>query len=100
MVSSLLITASVCAMDLAGACGRGTSAPEIPTSLSTESPTAIPTSEPTHTHTPAAIIGPNEAWEHYDAAIRIEPGIPLAFYVRVNALSRVGPVPAGVTGLR
>ena len=98
MVSRLLITASVCAMVLAEACGRETPAPERPTSRSTESPTAIPTSEPTHT--PAAIVGPNEAWVHYDAAIRIEPGIPLAFYIRVNALSRVGPVPAGVTGLR
>ena len=98
MVSRLLITASVCARVLAGACGRGTPAPEIPTSLSTESPTAIPTSEPTHT--PAAIIGPNEAWVHYDAAIRIEPGIRLAFYVRGNARLRIGPVPSGDTGLR
>ena len=77
MVSRLLITASVGAMVLAGACGRETSAPERPISRSTESPTAIPTSEPTHT--PAAIIGPNKALVHYDATIRIEPGIPLAF---------------------
>ena len=88
MVSRLLITASVCAMVLAGTCGRETPAPERPTSRSTESPTAIPTSEPTHT--PAAIIGPNEAWVHYDAAIRIEPGIRLAFYVRGNALYGLG----------
>ena len=88
MVSRLLITASVGVMVLAGACGRETSAPERPASRSTESPTAIPTSEPTHT--PAAIIGPNEAWVHYDAAIRIEPGIPLAFYVRGNALYGLG----------
>ena len=46
MVSRLLITASVGAMVLAGACGRETSAPERPISRSTESPTAIPTSEP------------------------------------------------------
>ena len=98
MVSRLLITASVWAMVLAGAGGRETPAPERPTSRSTESPTAIPTSEPTHT--PAAIVGPNEAWVHYDAAIRIEPGIQLAFYVRGNALLRVGPVPSGDTGLR
>ena len=98
MVSRLLITASVGVMALAGACEGKTSAPERPASRSTESPTAIPTSEPTHT--PAAIIGPNEAWVHYDAAIRIEPGIPLAFYVRGNALLRVGPVPSGDTGLR
>jgi len=95
MVSRLLITASVWAMVLAGAGGRETPAPERPTSRSTESPTEIPTSEPTHT--PAAIVGPNEAWVHYDAAIRIEP---LAFYVRGNALLRVGPVPSGDTGLR
>ena len=98
MVSRLLITASVGVMVLAGACGGETSAPERPASRSTESPTAIPTSEPTHA--PAAIIGPNEAWVHYDAAIRIEPGIRLAFYVRGNTLLRVGPVPSGDTGLR
>ena len=98
MVSRLLITASVGAMVLARACGRETSAPERPINQSTESPTAIPTSEPTHT--PAAIVGPNDAWVHYDAAIRIEPGIRLAFYVRGTALLRVGPVPSGDTGLR
>ena len=98
MVSRLLITASVGAMVLARTCGRETSAPERPINQSTESPTAIPTSEPTPT--PAAIVGSNEAWVHYDAAIRIEPGIPLAFYVQVKALSRVGSVPAGITGLR
>ena len=27
---------------------------------------------------------------HYDAAIRVEPGIPLAFYVRGNALYGLG----------
>ena len=27
---------------------------------------------------------------HYDAAIRIEPGIPLAFYARGNALYELG----------
>ena len=59
MVSRLLITASVGAMVLAGACGRETSAPERPISQSTESPTAMPTFEPTPT--PAAIVGPNEA---------------------------------------
>ena len=98
MVSRLLITASVGAMVFAGGCGRETPAPERPTSRATESPTAIPTSEPTPT--PAAIVGPNETWVHYDAAIRIEPGIRLAFYVRGNALLRVGLVPSGDTGLR
>jgi len=98
MVSRLLITESVSAMVLARACGRETTAPERPINQSTESPTAIPTSEPTHT--PAAIVDSNEAWVHYDAGIRIEPGIRLAFYVQGNALLRVGPVPSGDTGLR
>ena len=70
MVSRLLITASVGVMVLAGACGRETSAPERPASRSTESPTAIPTSEPTHT--PAAIVGPNEARVHYDAGVDLQ----------------------------